>query len=377
MADTRLRKRGTKNGREVWTALLPIAPGPNGERRRHRFTFVGNKTHADKALVAKLHEIAQDGFTASDRVTFGEYLTEWLNAARTRYAATTWYRYKSMVNTHLMPSLGYIRLQRLSVAQLNRAYADWQQKDGLSGQTALHHHRLVHRVLAVAMREGRIRQNVAALTERPKAERHEHRYFSRNEIERIIKAAAGRPLRPLIALALATGARRGELLALRWSDVDLERGSIAICRSIEQTKDGVREKAPKNGKQRVVDLPATAVELLKRHRLRQAAKAGLGPGWVFPGSDGGAWTPHKVTDGFREILRKAKIESGSFHSLRHTAATQMLELEVPPKIVQERLGHSTIAITIDLYSHATPSLQAEAARRLDVVLGPLLIDEQA
>jgi integrase len=84
-----------------------------------------------------------------------------------------------------------------------------------------------------------------------------------------------------------------------------------------------------------------------------------------------------VTDGFREILRKAKIETGSFHSLRHTAATQMLELEVPPKIVQERLGHSTIAITMDLYSHSTPSMQAEAARRLDVMLGPLLMEEQA
>jgi integrase len=376
MADTRLRKRGTKNGRDVWTALIPLAPGPNGERRRHRFTSVGNKTDADKALVAKLHEIAQDGFITSDRVTFGEYLAEWLTAAKTRYAATTWHRYKSMVDIHLMPSLGRIPLQRLSAAQLNRAYADWQQKDGLSGQTALHHHRLVHRVLGVAMREGRLRQNVAALTERPRAQRHERRHFSRTEIERIMKVAVGSAFWPLIALALATGARRGELLALRWSDVDLDRGAIAIRRSLEQTKDGVREKQPKNGKQRVVDLPATAVGLLKRHRLRQASKVGIGPGYVFPGPEGEAWTPHKVTDGFREILRKAKIESGSFHSLRHTAATQMLELEVPPKIVQERLGHSTIAITIDLYSHATPSLQAEAARRLDVMLGPLL-DEQA
>ena len=376
MADTRLRKRGTKNGRDVWTALIPVAPGPNGERRRHRFSFVGNKTDADKALVAKLHEIAQDGFITSDRVTFGEYLAEWLTAAKARYAATTWHRYKSMVDIHLMPSLGHIPLQRLTVAQLNRAYADWQQKDGLSGQTVLHHHRLIYRVLAVAMREGRLRQNVAALTERPKAQRRERRHFSQNEIERIMKVAAGSAFRPLIALALATGARRGELLALRWSDVDLERASIAIRRSMEQTTDGVREKPPKNGKQRVVDLPASAIEVLKRHRLRQATQAGLGPGYVFPAAEGGAWTPHKVTDGFREILRKAKIDSGSFHSLRHTAATQMLELEVPPKVVQERLGHSTIAITMDLYSHSTPSLQAEAARRLEMVLGPLLLDER-
>ena len=377
MADTRLRKRGTKNGRDVWTALIPLAPGPDGKRRRHRFTFVGNKTDADRSLIAKLHEIAQGDFITPDRVTFGEYLAEWLTAAKARYAATTWHRYKSMVDTHMMRSLGHIPLQRLAAAQLNRAYADWQQKDGLSGQTALHHHRLVHRVLSVAMREGRLRQNVAALTERPRAQRHERRHFSRNEIERIMRTAAGTPVRPLIALALATGARRGELLALRWSDVDLDRGAIAIRRSLEQTKDGVREKSPKNGKQRVVDLPATAVELLKLHRLNQVAKVGLGPGYVFPGAGGGAWTPHKVTDGFREILRKAKIETGSFHSLRHTAATQMLELEVPPKIVQERLGHSTIAITMDLYSHSTPSLQVEAARRLDVMLGPLLLDEQA
>jgi integrase len=187
-----------------------------------------------------------------------------------------------------------------------------------------------------------------------------------------MEAAAGTWYAPLFALALATGARRGELLALKWQDVDFARSTLAIRRSLESTQRyGVREKSTKSGKARVVDLPASALELLRRHRLARALDR-IEPGYIFPDSDGGPWDPNKVSEHFRHFRYLAKLKGVSFHSLRHTAATQMLELGVSPKVVQERLGHGSISITMDLYSHSTPSLQADAAKRLDGALAPLL-----
>jgi len=368
MADTRLRKRGTKNGRDVWTALIPVANGPDGKRRRHRFSFVGNKTDAGRALLAKLTQVARGQFVAPDHMTFGQYLDRWLASPPTTYARTTQERFESIANIRLKPILGAIPLQKLSAAHLKGAYAQWRET--LSAQTVVHHHRLIHRVLGTAVEENLVGQNVAIFrrADRPKAPRAETRFLSHDEIAKLLSVAQKTALWPLIVLALATGARRGELAGLKWIDVNFDRGTLAIRRALVETKAGVSEKTPKNGKSRVLPLPATVVELLRR--LCEAQRPNFD--FVLSGPNGGPWPPEKITIAFRMLCRKAKVVGASFHSLRHTAATQMLELEIPPKIVQERLGHSTIAITMDLYSHATPSLQSEAALRIDKVLGPLI-----
>jgi integrase len=368
MVDTRLRKRGTKNGRDVWTALIPLANGPDGKRRRHRFTFVGNKSDAGKALLARQNQIAHGQLVAPDRMTFGQYLDRWLAGPPTTYARTTHERFESIANIHLKPVLGTIPLQKLSAAHLRGAYAQWRET--LSAQTVVHHHRLIHRVLGTAVEENLVGQNVAIFkrADRPKAPRPEVRFLSQGEVAHLLSVAGDTPLWPLIVLALATGARRGELAGLKWSDVNFDRGTLAIRRALVETKAGISEKTPKNGKSRVLPLPSTVVELLRRHP--ESVRSSFD--YVFPGPSGGPWPPEKITIAFRTLCRKARIVGACFHSLRHTAATQMLELEIPPKIVQERLGHSTIAITMDLYSHATPSLQSEAALRIDKILGPLI-----
>jgi integrase len=306
-------------------------------------------------------------FVPSGRTTFGRYLETWLAAPPVDYAGKTLERFASMARLHVIPALGHIALANISALDLRYAYAQWRTT--LSAQTVLHQHRFIHRVLGQAVEDGLIPRNPATFTRanRPRAPRAETRFFSATEIVKLLQTAHGHRLRPLIVMALATGARRGELLALKWSDVNFSRGTIAIRRALEQTKRGVIEKTPKNGKSRMVPLPASAIEAL---RLRRGSHGNND--YIFPGPDGGVWIPHKVTDSFRELCRKAKVTGGSFHSLRHTAATQMLELEVPPKVVQERLGHSTIGITMDLYSHATPSLQLEATRRIEGVLSQLL-----
>ena len=365
MNDTRLRKRGTKNGKEVWTARLPLRRGADGKRRQHRFTFVGNKKDAQRALINELADLGNGTYVASDKTTFGQYVADFLTTHKDTYARTSWQRFESLSRIHVVPKLGDVLLQKLTATDLNKAYAAWRAA-GLSGQTCVHHHRFIHRVLAQALREGRVKQNVATITSKPKASRREMRTLTTEEVGRLVATAAETPFAALVTVALASAARRGELLGAKWDDVDFARGTLAIRRSLEQTKAGIAEKTPKSGKSRIVHLPETALETLRRHRVAQGR---LGPGYIFPGDKtGNPWVPQSVSDGFRALAQTAKISGASFHTLRHTCASMLLAQGVHPKVVQEMLGHSTIAITMDLYSHSTPSLQGEAATKLDAAL---------
>jgi integrase len=186
------------------------------------------------------------------------------------------------------------------------------------------------------------------------------------EVGCLIAAAAGTRFASLVTVALASGARRGELCGAKWDDLGFARGTLAIRRSLEQTKTGIAEKTPKSGKPRIVQLPETALETLRRHRVAQGR---IGPGYIFPGDDAGSpWIPQSVSDGFRALAKKAQIRGATFHTMRHSCASMLLAQGVHPKVVREMLGHSTIAITMDLYSHSVPSLQIEAATKLDAAL---------
>ncbi|MGA7283571.1 MAG: site-specific integrase, partial [Candidatus Cybelea sp.] len=279
--------------------------------------------------------------------------------------------------------------QKLTARHLNRAYAEWREA-GLHEQTVAHHHRLIHRVLAQAEREGIVQQNVAAKADKPKPPESQRRALSVEELERLFTAARGTRLATLVTLAAATGCRRGELLGAKWADVDFAEGVLHVRRSLEQYRvprkangklvvdgDGkptfdtiVSEKTPKNGKARVVALPASALDALRAYRLSIAEKQlPSAEGYVFPDVDSvSAWTPHKVTDAFRELCRKAKINNASFHSLRHTAGTLLNDSGCDPRTLQEQLGHSTVATSLRLYVHSSLDAQKRAVAVLDRVL---------
>ncbi len=276
MADPRLKKRAQKNGRDVWSAIIPLPRGADGLRRQRRFTHVGNKRDAEKAFIAEVASVGNGTFLAPDRTTLGQYVADWLVSTKASFAGKTWERFEGIARVHLYPGLGDVTLQRLTAQHLNKAYAAWREI-GLSGQTVIHHHRLIHRVLAQALREGRVRQNVAAIADKPKVARREMRFLTVEEIASVFAAAEdvkpikyGRRFSALIAIALATGARRGELLALKWDDVNLQLGTVAVRRALEQTKSGVVEKSPKSCKARVIALTAGAIETLRRYRLAEA-----------------------------------------------------------------------------------------------------------
>jgi integrase len=369
MADTRLRKRGTKNGRDVWTAVVPLPKGGDGRRRQHRFSFVGNKTEAHKALLAELSGIETGGFVAPERTSLGEYLRDWLASSGPGYSGRTFQRFEAVIRCHLIPALGDVPLQRLTAMHLNRAYGTWRQQGRLCEQSILHNHRLLHRILAQAAREGRVRQNVASNAEKPRPAARELRIPTADQIERLMRAVPGTSFDPLVLLAVATGARLGELVGLRWSDIDFERGMLTIRRALEYSKAyGLREKAPKSGKARGIDLPASAVELLRRHRKATADDACP---YVIQCPSGGPWNPQRASNAFRKLADRENLPI-HFHLLRHYAASQLMALGLSAKVVQERLGHATAGFTLNVYGHLGPSLQAEAARRLDDVLAPLI-----
>ena len=222
-------------------------------------------------------------------------------------------------------------------------------------------------------------QSIAKAAEPPRAPKGEIRALDTESLRELLGVAKGTNLYAPILIAVTTGLRRGELLGLKWSDIDLTDRFLHVRRSVEQVRGDVRVKAPKTEKSsRKVTLPRITVTELQRHSLLQKKdRLRLGPiysdaDWVFSREDGAIWNPDTFTRAFRRLLRDSKLDSIRFHDLRHTHATQLLKDGIFIKVVSERLGHSSVQITLDTYAHVLPSMQDEAAERIDSAISDLL-----
>lgn len=237
-------------------------------------------------------------------------------------------------------------------------------------------HATLHKALKQAVMDGLIPRNATEAVKAPRPEKKEIRPLSPAAVRALLSAAAGDRLEALYVLAITTGMRQGELLRLKWEDVDLGAGTLQVRRTLTRTKDGPVFGTPKTVKsRRNIRLTAPAVEALKRHRIAQhEERLKLGPLWadqdlVFPNRSGAPMHPYQLLEGFRKLLRQAGLpENARFHDLRHTCATLLLSKGTHPKIVQELLGHATISITLDTYSHVLPDMQGEAVRAMESVL---------
>ena len=312
----------------------------------------------------------------------GQWLSQWLEEAQHVVARKTLERYREIVDRHLVPALGAIPLGKLQPVHVQAYYTQalaTGRRDGtggLSAQTVVHH----DRVLNVALKRARslrlIASNPIEDVSRPRVERHEIEALEPDEAATLLTAARGTRMFPIIFLALATGLRRGEVLGLRWCDVDLEGRRLTVAQSLEQTvAGGLKFKAPKTKRSsRTIALSLALVEELQTYRARQATERlalGMGrdpAGLVFTSIDGAPLRPDGVTWRFAKLVDQAGVRRISFHGLRHTHATDLLRAGVHPKIASERLGHSSVATTLDIYSHALPGLQEEAAQRIDAAL---------
>jgi len=368
-------KRGDKN----WIVRIFMGRDEKGKRRYVNKTIHGTKKEADKYLSATLTAISTGTFVEASPLTLNDYLTKWLQtAARPRVTERTFEGYKFLHTRYVeQTTLGGMKLSDVRPLNIQRLYAEMQER-GLSARTVRYLHAVLTSALKQAVRWGMLARNPAEAVDLPKQVRKEMQALSPEEAGEFLKAATEDKWGVLFSFALATGMRPEEYLGLQWKDVDMARGCVSVRRSlIWREKGGWYFGEPKTAKsRRQIPLPASTLRALAEHRRQQAAerlKAGAdyqSHDLVFATPDGGPLAPRNLKRRhFRPILERAKLPADfRLYDLRHSCATLLLAAGEHPKVVSERLGHATITLTLDVYSHVLPTMQEAASQRLESIL---------
>jgi integrase len=363
-----------------WAIILDLPDPETGKRRRKWHSFAGTKREAQTECARLISDLSGGAYVEPARTTVQDFFERWLDHMKGQLTARSHERYTELACKNLIPLIGSVPLTKLRPTTISQAYAKALKngrrdgKGGLSPLTVQYMHRILRHALQQAVRWQLLVRNQADAVKPPKAQRKQMKALDADGTAAVIEAARDTSLFVPILLGVLCGMRRGEITALRWRSIDLERGQLSIVASTEQTRDGIREKCPKSGHGRTIALPSLVVDELWRHRLRQAEallKLGVRLGddrHVVTRADGEPVQPRSLTHAFEIFLRKQGLPRVRLHDLRHSHATHMLTSGVHPKIAQERLGHSSVAITLDLYSHVLPGLQADAAARVDDVV---------
>ncbi len=344
---------------------------------RKRKTIYG-KTRAEVAKkLAKALSDREGGLVFdAEGLKLREYLSRWLeDSVKDTVRNTTYERYEQISRTHIIPMLGDVKLKALSPTHVRSLYKEKLQT--LSPRTVQYIHVTLHKALKQAVNDGLIPRNATEAVKPPQVRREEIRPLTPEQVKMLLDAARGDRLEALYALAVHTGLRQGELLGLKWEDIDLEERTLHVRRALTTAKGGPRLAAPKTkGSRRRVSLTKGAVDALRGHLARQleeidrAGSLWQENGLVFASETGRPLDRRSVTTHlFKPLLKRAGLPAKTrFHDLRHTCATLLLTKNVNPKVVSEMLGHSSISITLDTYSHVLPDMQDSAARALEEAL---------
>jgi integrase len=334
--------------------------GPDGKRR-----YVSGKTKEEaRRKLRKARGDADRGLVFDGgNVKFSDYLKQWLNdSVKGSVQPVTFDSYEMLVTKHVIPAIGNVKLAKLTPAHLQGFYRS-KLDEGLSPRTVQYLHVVLHRALKQALRWGLVPRNVAEAVDPPKVPKKDVTPLSPDQARVFLEAARGDRLAALYVLAIHTGMRQGELLALRWDDVDLEDGVLRV-RGTKTARS-----------RRTVKLSKTALEALRdhlTHQLEEIDRMGgryQDRGLVFATEVGTTLNRHNLTQrSFKPLLKKAGLPEIRFHDLRHTCATILLKAGQHPKFVQEMLGHATIAITLDAYSHVLPGMSDGLATAMDEAL---------
>jgi integrase len=379
-----MRPTGHIRQRSPGSWELRYSPGTDaatGKRRILTATVRGDRKAAERELRRLLRTLDDGSHVDPTRITLRAWFVQWLAAVQQEVSPKTHERYDELVTNHLIPALGALPLSKLTPSDIQNAYGKWAvggRRDGKAGGLSPLTRRYIHVILrsglARAVEQQLLARNPAdAFKKRlPKVERKQMVTLTAEESERLLESIKDTRIYWPVMLAFATGMRRGEVLALRWKNVDLDRGVLRVVQSLEQTRTELRFKDTKSSQNRAITLPAFAVRELRRLKHEQAQEL-LSLGIRQTGEtlaccrvDGEPLQPRSVTHQFDLLCKRIKdLPRVRFHDLRHSHATQLLADGVHPKVAQERLGHSTITTTMDLYSHVTETMQADAATRLD------------
>lgn len=353
-----------------WVAQIILENGKTRQR------YYRTQEEAAGALNEMLYELRQGTLLTERDQSVKQHVERWLEIHKTRIRWSTYLGYRRIVYRHIIPALGHITLQKLSARDLDTLYAR-KLEEGLSPVRIRSIHMVIHMALKQAVRWRLINRNVSEDVSPPRdTQPHVRQTLTPEQAQKLLSVAKGHRLEGLLTLALATGMRKGELLALRWKDIDFERRSLYVRRSVLRLPGGHRETEPKTASsKRQITLPPFAIEALQQHRIRQLeAKLKAGPSWeehdlVFPNIYGRYLNSQSLFVLFASLLKKAGLPPMRFHDLRHSAATLLITMGVPVKVIQELLGHSSITITLNVYSHVLPSMQQEAMEKLDRLFG--------
>ena len=356
-----------------WQIRYYSPPDANGKQKRITETVRGLKGDAEKVLRDRIAAIENGGYVPRDKETVSQFLTRWLETyAATNTTLRTREGYRGNITRYINLAIGRVELQKLAPNQIQGMYAALLEKE-LSNRTVLHVHRVLSEALKHAVRWGLLTRNTADATTPPRAQQEELKMWDEPTIDLFLEASAGHRFQDFYLLALLTGMRRSELCGLRWESVDLVAGRLGVVRTLQIIKGrGLVEGQPKTAKsRRSIALSPQTIALLHAIRGKQLAQQlEAGPlwqntGYVLTQADGRPMNPNNVTQEFAAIVRKVGLPHLPLHGPRHAHATLMLTNGENPKIVSERLGHSNIAITMDIYSHVLPGLQEQAVLRLD------------
>ena len=361
-----------------WAIILDVPDPATGKRRRKWHSFSGTKRGAQIECSRLITEISRGAYLEPSKLTLSAFLEQWLTHIRSQVAPRTFERYEELARKNIAPLLGQAVLMKLRPAQISAAYAEALKsgrragQGGLAPRTVHHMHRILRQALALAVKWNLIVKNPADDVDPPKVERGKMRALDPTETAELIDHFRLTRMFMPVLLGVLCGLRRGEVTALKWRSIDLDRGQMAVDESTEQTRAGIRSKETKSGRARTVALPSLVVEELRKHRVKQAEellRVGVRHSddvFVVAQEDGKSLQPNSLTHEFVRLLAKhPRLPRVRYHDLRHSHATHMLASGVHPKVAQERLGHSNVGITLDLYSHVLPGMQADAAAKVD------------
>lgn len=374
-----------KRSKNSWTVVVDLGyDTATGQRRQVWRTAYGSKREAEMLQARLITEVGDGLHQTPAKITVSDLLNRWLSDyAKPNTAPRTYERYEQIVRMHLIPALGRLPLKNLRPTHIQAYYAralaqarSAQSDRPLTAQTVVHHHRVLSEALQQGIRWQIMARNPAAGVTPPRVVRREMQVLTPVDAKKLLDACDDDQFRTLIFVALSTGLREGELLGLRWPDVDLERGQLRVQRTLLTLRGGTLQFGePKTRRsRRQVAISRETVRWLREQRRRQletrlaAGKAYQDQALVFADAVGEPIKPQRIAPRFKRFVKRAGLPPLRFHDLRHTSASLLLAAGVHPKIVSERLGHSNVNITLDTYSHVLPGLQDAAAELLDQYL---------
>ena len=353
-----------------WCAAISLGRDAKGRRKRRR-VFAATQAKALARLRALQNQAAAGGLVDPTKMTLGDLLDRWLSTTvKTSLKENTYQSYEITCRVHIKPRfLGGMLLAKIRPDHVQALYAELAREE-ISPRTIKNVHLVLNLALGQAKRWRFIASNPCVDVEAPRRKRRKMSAWTAADAASFLDAAQQDRLWALYVLAIDAGLRQGELLALKWADIDLDARTVAVQRSLVEVRGKISEDEPKEEESvRSVAIGKASVDALRIHRRSMLAEGNAAAEYVFCAPEGGPIHKSNLrTRSFYPLLEIADVPKIRFHDLRHTSATLLLAEGINPKIIQERLGHSDVRITLQTYAHALPHLQHEAAEKLDAAL---------